>query len=38
MLRLVVWLFLFHFGFDFWIFPNFFIDSVSLIIDYLSPQ
>jgi len=29
MLRLVVWLFLFHFGFDFWIFPNFFIDSVS---------
>lgn len=29
LVRLVVWLFLFHFGLDFWIFPNFFIDSVN---------
>ena len=31
MLRLVVWLFLFHFGVDFWIFPNFFIDSNDIM-------
>jgi len=30
-LRLVVWLFLFHFGIDFWIFPNFFIDSNDIM-------
>ena len=27
-MRLVLWLILFHFGIDFWLFPNFFIDSV----------
>ena len=26
--RFFVWLFLFHFGLDFWLFPNLFIDSV----------
>lgn len=31
LLRLVVWLFLFHFGLDFWIFPNFFIDSNDIM-------
>jgi hypothetical protein len=31
LLRLVVWLFLFHFGVDFWILPNFFIDSNDLM-------
>lgn len=30
-LRLVVWLFLFHFGLDFWILPNFFIDSNDIM-------
>lgn len=30
-LRLVVWLFLFHFGVDFWILPNFFIDSNDIM-------
>jgi len=28
--RLIVWFTLFHVGIDFWIFPNYFIDSVSL--------
>jgi hypothetical protein len=31
-LRLVVWLVFFHFGVDFWIMPNFFVDSVSLAL------
>jgi Translocation protein Sec62 len=31
LLRLIVWLFLFHFGVDFWILPNFFIDSNDLM-------
>ena len=31
MLRLVVWLFLFHFGVDFWILPNFFVDSNDIM-------
>jgi translocation protein SEC62 len=31
LLRLVVWLFLFHFGLDFWILPNFFIDSNDIM-------
>ena len=31
LLRLFVWLFLFHFGLDFWIFPNFFVDSADLM-------
>ncbi len=30
-LRLVLWLFLFHFGLDFWLFPNFFIDSNDIM-------
>lgn len=30
-LRLVVWLVLFHFGVDFWILPNFFIDSNDIM-------
>jgi hypothetical protein len=30
-IRFVVWLFLFHFGMDFWIFPNFFIDSNDIL-------
>eukprot|EP00347_Sterkiella_histriomuscorum_P004222 403361278 len=30
-LRLVVWLALFHFGVDFWILPNFFIDSNDIM-------
>lgn len=29
--RLFVWLFLFHFGIDFWILPNFFIDSNDIM-------
>lgn len=29
LLRLIVWLVFFHFGVDFWIMPNFFVDSVS---------
>lgn len=37
LLRLFVWLFLFHFGLDFWIFPNFFIDS-SDIMDSFRPM
>jgi hypothetical protein len=28
--RAIVWFILFHFGIDFWIFPNYFIDSVSI--------
>jgi translocation protein SEC62 len=31
LLRLVVWLTLFHFGLDFWILPNFFIDSNDIM-------
>jgi len=31
LLRLVIWLFLFHFGLDFWILPNFFIDSNDIM-------
>jgi translocation protein SEC62 len=31
LLRLFMWLFLFHFGVDFWIFPNFFIDSTNIM-------
>lgn len=31
LLRLVLWLFLFHFGFDFWLFPNFFVDSAEIM-------
>jgi signal transduction histidine kinase len=31
LLRLVVWLVVFHFGFDFWIFPNFFVDSADIM-------
>lgn len=27
MIRLIIWFFLFHFGIDFWLFPNYFIDS-----------
>ena len=28
--RAIVWFILFHAGIDFWIFPNYFIDSVSI--------
>jgi len=31
LLRLIVWLFLFHLGVDFWILPNFFIDSNDIM-------
>lgn len=31
LLRLLVWLFLFHFGFDLWLLPNFFIDSNDIM-------
>jgi len=27
--RAIVWFLIFHVGIDFWIFPNYFIDSVS---------
>lgn len=26
-LRLILWVILYHFGFEFWLFPNYFIDS-----------
>lgn len=26
-MRLILWFILFHFGFEFWLFPNYFIDS-----------
>jgi len=26
-LRLILWIFLYHFGLEFWLFPNYFIDS-----------
>jgi hypothetical protein len=29
--RLAVWLLLFHVGIDYWIFPNFFIDSNDIM-------
>ena len=31
MLRLIVFVFLFHFGLDFWILPNFFVDSNDIM-------
>lgn len=31
LLRLIVWLVLFHFGVDFWILPNFFVDSAEIM-------